>query len=41
MHIAHLAISRLWHTLGDGSVIDVEFELKETKKPKESERFGP
>jgi hypothetical protein len=38
-HIAHRFIEQHWHELNDGSVVDVEFILKETKIKKESERF--
>lgn len=39
MPIAHSHIHILFHELESGSVIDVEFILNETQKPKKSERF--
>lgn len=39
MHVAHLAIAKRWHELKSGDVIDVEYELGETKVAKRSERF--
>jgi len=37
MNIAHEYIKENWHTLCSGEVIDVEFILGETNKPKKSE----
>jgi len=39
MQAAHLFILKNWWALNDGSVVDVEHILGETKKKKESERF--
>jgi hypothetical protein len=36
---AHNWIAEHWHELKDGDVVDVEFILGETTKPKVSERF--
>lgn len=38
MQTAHHYIDRHFHDLNDGDVIDIEFILKETDKPKTSER---
>lgn len=38
MHEAHVYIEENWDELTDSEVIDVEFILKETDKPKMSER---
>ena len=38
MTTAHVYIEQHWDRIEDGSVIDVEFILKETKAPKISER---
>lgn len=38
-HSAHIYIQDNWDTLVDGEVIDVEFILGETSKPKISEQF--
>jgi hypothetical protein len=38
--IAHNYITEHWHELADGDVIDVEFVLGETDKPKISESTG-
>ncbi len=38
--IAHNHIILNWDDLKDGDVVDVEYILKETKKPKPSERFN-
>ncbi len=35
---AHNHIQQNWHSLADGDVIDVQFVLGETEKPKTSER---
>lgn len=37
--VAHIWIEEHWHELSDGDVIDVEFILSESDKPKISERF--
>lgn len=39
MRAAHILIEKHWDTLKDGSVVDVEFLLGETKTPKQSERL--
>lgn len=39
-HTAHMHITNHWDELNDGDVIDVEFILKETDSPKQSQRFG-
>lgn len=39
MHQAHLWINDHWDELKDGSVVDVEFILGETKEPKQSQQF--
>ena len=39
MHHAHKWIAKQWALLSDGDVIDVEFLLEETAKPKISERL--
>jgi hypothetical protein len=36
--VAHNYIYENWHSLKDGDVVDVEFILAETTKPKQSER---
>ncbi|MCA1799907.1 MAG: hypothetical protein LC687_00310 [Actinobacteria bacterium] len=38
-HYAHLYIHEHWGELGSGDVIDVEFIMKQTERPKTSERF--
>lgn len=40
MHTAHEWITKHFHTLKNGDVVDVEFILGETKVPKRSERFS-
>lgn len=35
---AHMYITDHWHELNDGDVVDVEFILGESQRPKESER---
>jgi len=39
MTVAHAYIEKNFHNLNSGDVIDVEFILGETDKPKTSERF--
>jgi hypothetical protein len=39
MTVAHDHIEKHWHDLKDGDVVDVEFILGETVRPKVSERF--
>lgn len=39
MGTAHQHIEQNWDSLRSGDVIDVEFILNETQKPKKSERF--
>ena len=40
MKVAHHHIDQNWDTLKSGDLIDVEFILKETLEPAESEEFG-
>lgn len=40
MQVAHEWIQHHFDKLKDGDVVDVQFILSETDKPKESERFG-
>ena len=40
MQAAHLYIEQHFHELKDGDVVDVEFILGETDKPKQSERIA-
>ena len=37
--VAHDYIIKNWHSLNDGDVVDVQFILGETDKPKRSERY--
>ncbi len=37
---AHIFIEAFWHTLKDGDVVDVQYILGETEKPKVSERVS-
>ena len=39
-HVAHLYITEHWNELVNGDVVDVEYILKETDKPKLSESVG-
>jgi hypothetical protein len=38
--VAHAYIQAHWHELKDGDVVDVEFILKESDQPKQSERIA-